>query len=488
MGRAPDHPLAREAAAAHGTAVPRGQDVDVEGDPRLGRFGRMFPDLAPCPLGDATIDAVATWMGDRANETGQNSRIPAGFTYLGQFIDHDITFDPTPLAARTRASGEINFRTPRFDLDSVYGAGPLVQPYLYDWKESEPRGARLLVGRRTVRDLPRNRQGRALIGDARNDENVIVAQLHLLFLRFHNAVVDHLASQGTPDDELFDRARRLVRRHYQWIVVREFLPKVVGTKIADDVLSPPSAGTPTVHRRFFTWKRRPYIPREFSGAAYRFGHSMVRPGYGVKRKPPDVANLEVLPRDIPIFPGLRGFRRLPASLEIDWERFFKMEPTPLPPVPRQVQSSMNIDTSIAAPLFTLPDGGPDLPRRNLLRSRKLELPSGQDVARAMDAPQLSDKELQLDAFNGNEPVQDALRRAAPLWYYILCEAESELGKKGKRLGPVGGGIVAEVLVGLLEGDPNSFLSREPSWRPEELGTDRDFTMAHLVRFVERARD
>jgi hypothetical protein len=475
VGRAPDHPLARDRAAGHGTAVPRGQEVDVEGDPALGRFGWMFPGRDPCPLSDETIDALAEWMRSDQNDSSP-SDIPAGFTYLGQFIDHDITFDPTPLAARTRADGQMNFRTPRFDLDSLYGAGPLVQPYLYDWTESEPPGAKLLVGT----DLPRNWEGRALIGDPRNDENVIVAQLHMLFLRFHNAVVERLARAGTPKDELFDEARRLVRRHYQWIVVREFLPKVVGGGMAEDVISIPRAGVPTVRRKFFTWKREPRIPREFSGAAFRFGHSMIRPGYGIKRVPAKTAGLQ----QIPIFPTLRGFRRLPAGLVIDWARFFELEPRPPLPLPQQVQFSMKIDTSIAEPLFTLPDGEPDLPRRNLRRGRKLKLPSGQDVAHAMGAPLLTDEELRLDVFEKSKSVQAALRRAAPLWYYILCEAASKHGDAGEHLGPVGGRIVAEVLVGLLEGDPNSFLRREPTWRPR-LGTDGDFKMADLVRFVER---
>jgi hypothetical protein len=480
VGRGGGHPVADERVAGHGTAVPRGQDVEPEADPTLGRFGRMFPRLAACVLDDRTIDALAGWMGDDGNRTSENIGIPAGFTYLGQFIDHDITFDPTPLAARTRANGRMNFRTPRFDLDSVYGAGPLVQPFLYDWKDSEPPGARLLVGRGRVPDLPRNRQGRALIGDARNDENVIVAQLHLLFIRFHNAVVDHLAGEGTPADELFDRARRLVRRHYQWIVVREFLPTVVGADMADEVITPVSAGTPTVRREFFTWKREPHIPREFSGAAFRFGHSMVRPEYGVKQIPPDAEGLH----QIPIFPELQGFRRIPERLVIDWERFFEL-PERAPPLPLQVQFSMQIDTSISPPLFKLPDGEPDLPRRNLVRGRKLELPSGQAVARRMHVPRLGDDELQLGAFEDDQTVQVALRRAAPLWFYILCEAGSKRGDAGAHLGPVGGRIVAEVLVGLLEGDPNSFLSREPTWRPRGLGIEGDFTMADLVRFAER---
>jgi hypothetical protein len=429
----------------------------------------MFPRLPACAVGADAIEELVGLLAARAGSSGNNTPIPAGFTYLGQFIDHDITFDPTKLGEERDPGGLVNFRTPRLDLDSLYGSGPVTQPFLYDWKESEPVGTRLLVGHdatRAIEDLPRNQQDRALIGDPRNDENLIVSQLHLLFIRFHNAVVDHLVRKGVSASELLEEARRIVRWHYQWIVVHEFLPKVVGKAMAKDVL--------TSGRRYFKWRRRPFIPVEFSGAAYRFGHSMVRSGYGIKRLvggPP--------PQGLTIFPDLAGFRRLSADRVIYWGRFFQLPDG-------QEQSSLKIDTSIAEPLFELPDGEPALPRRNLLRGRALELPSGQDVACTMHVPALAEEELRLDG------AAAELRRSTPLWYYILCEAEKRLGDEatatapaGRHLGPVGGRIVAEVLVGLLEGDPTSYLRQEPPWRPGELGTGSDFTMARLVEIAQR---
>lgn len=429
----------------------------------------MFPRLDACDVTAEAIESLVGWMSDETrNPASQdNTRIPAGFTYLGQFIDHDITFDPTPLPEQRRdPHALVNFRTPRYDLDSLYGSGPLVQPYLYDW-ESKPKGARLLVGANVVdsgsadplaaHDLPRNEQGRALIGDARNDENVILTQLHLLFIRFHNAVVDRVGD--------FDEAQQIVRWHYQWMVVHEFLEKIVGKPMADRVL---------VHRKYYRWKREPFIPVEFSGAAFRFGHSMVRPGYGVEKRPP---NSPLPQQAIPLSQFLAGFTRLPEHLVIDWERFFK-----LPGVAREPQSSQRIDTAIVSPLFELPEGRGALPRLNLLRGLRLGLPSGQDVANAMEEFLLPKEALLLD--DGLEPkVPESLLTATPLWFYILCEAASALGEKGRHLGPVGGRIVAEVLVGLLEGDPSSYLSMEPAWQPAEFGTDRDFTMADLVEFA-----
>jgi len=442
----------------------------------------MFPDRPACEADAEAIERLVELM-ERRQGTRQNLSVPAGFTYLGQFIDHDITLDPTPVVDKQRdPCALVNFRTPRLDLDSVYGLGPTVQPFLYDWRESEPPGTRLLVGHNAVDatdDLPRNQQGRALIGDARNDENVIVAQLHLLFIHFHNAVVDHLVRQGTPDGQLFETAQRIVRWHYQWIVVHDFLPRVVGPEMADRVLAPAGDGTaPTTGREFFRWRREPFIPVEFSGAAYRFGHSMVRSDYGLKRLPPTGAGQPA----IPLFPHLSGFTWLPKAHVIDWERFFKLDR-------RAPQASSTIDTAIATPLFHLPEGDPKLPRRNLLRGLKLGLPSGQEVASAMRQSALTEEELRLDG-TVERHVRRVLLRSTPLWYYILCEAETGGGERpgpaGRHLGAVGGRIVAEVLVGLLEGDPSSYLGEEPSWRPGELGTSGDFTMATLVSFAQRA--
>jgi hypothetical protein len=453
----------------------------------------MLPALDPCPVSDAAIEELVAWMGDPNRSRAGNPRIPAGFTYLGQFIDHDITFDPTTkVDADVDLEALVNFRTPRLDLDSVYGSGRAVQPYLYDW-DAEPAGVKLLIGRSQVEgegeiaDLPRNAQGRALIGDARNDETAIVAQLHLLFLRFHNAVVDRLHGEGTirRRDKLFDEAQRLVRWHYQWIVVHEFLPAVVGAVTAREVLPPPEDGAaPTVNRRLFEWKKDPFIPVEFSGAAYRFGHSMVRPEYDIKRIPVGAGETTAIVRPVPLFPRLAGFRRLRESAVIDWERFFALPGAQHPP-----QVSQKIDTAIVAPLFELPGEvrrHRELPRRNLQRGRALGVPSGQAIAGLLEESLLSDAELELQHM---PDTGEELMGAAPLWFYILCETSRAVDSQGRpepgrHLGPVGGRLVAEVLAGLLEGDPSSYLNSDPPWQPRELGTDGNFTMADLVRVAQ----
>jgi hypothetical protein len=471
----------REGVARHGIAAPRGQDVDRASGLPGRRFGWMFDIRRQAEIGTDAIAELVRWMAedDPAVRRADNTEVPAGFTYLGQFIDHDITFDPISKLDRPGdPTTLVNFRTPRFDLDSVYGSGPLDQPFLYDWKRSRPPGKKLLLAHNSPdaaiagvplasEDLPRNHEGRALIGDPRNDENVILTQLHLLFIRFHNAVVDHLVREDKVDeDELFEKAQRIVRWHYQWIVVHEFLPMVVGREMADRVLA---------RREHFTGWDEPFIPLEFSLAAYRFGHSMVRSDYVLQRR---------ARRATPLFPDLAGFRWLPARHVIDWELFFDL-PGAGGGAP---QSSQLINTTIAGPLWRLPESGGALPQRTLQRGLDEGLPSGQKVAKAMGEPVLAD-DLRLDD-KVSRSARDALVRETPLWFYILREAERATdgdgrALAGRHLGPVGGRIVAEVLVGLLEGDPTSYLSEKPTWQPEELDTGGKFEMADLVEIAQR---
>jgi len=418
-----------------------------------------------------------------------NRYVPAGYTYLGQFIDHDITFDPTSkLASPTPPTTLRNFRTPRFDLDSLYGSGPLDQPFLYDWDERSVggvkrlRGVKMLVGSNTengdtVADLPRNKQDRALVGDPRNDENIIVSQLQLLFIHFHNRVVDRvLDADGTlRRDTAFAAARELVLRHYQWVVVHDFLPKIVGKKMADAVLPPAGQGErPTVNLKFFDAKPKPFMPVEFSGAAYRFGHSMVRDNYVLNDRTAAVSVFDPGPGRNP--ETLIGRRPLPPELQIDWKRFFAMSPT-------QPNRSMRIDPFLSPTLRHVPPSGRPLALLNLDRGVTLMLPSGQAVAEKLEVPALSHEQLLAPVPKFAEDLRPALFEATPLWYYVLCEAGSAAGLNGLRLGPVGGRIVAEVLAGLLQADQSSYFNAEKPWAPVLPKQGDDFTMADLVRYA-----
>lgn len=460
----------------------------------------------------------------------ENPTIPAGFTYLGQFLDHDLTFDPTSvLQAFNDPDALHDFRTPRLDLDSIYGRGPNDQPYLYN-KESTHD---LLLGEERKppsvaaprQDLPRNAQDVALIGDPRNDENVIVSQLQSLFLRFHNKVLSRVPNTIGVTEQ-FAEAQRLTRWHYQWIIVHDFLPHIVGADMVREILH--ADGEPPVFN-VFKPKNDPFIPVEFSVAAYRYGHSMVRPSYSLSS---DVlSGTDPDKKRIPIFSdnpepkaNLNGFRRLPDQWGIDWAFFFDGVPqpptnhpendTPYNPTPAQPfvlpQPSYRIDTVLVDPLATLPVppvvAGPSgqttrsLAELNLQRGRALGLPSGQSVARQLGEPVMLDDVL----WDHAEPERKARRAKvleafpefqnnAPLWFYILRDAERtrrvgvvdpEENLGGHHLGRVGGRIVAEVILGLLWRDHHSYLFQDPLWTPTLGSTAGQFSPADLVAFTD----
>ena len=425
------------------------------------KYGRMFPGLpAPSASEDALIalgrsgavmdDASAPDGGSSAD----NQRIPAGWTFFGQFIAHDITADRSLLQHHANVDELRNFRTPRPDLESVYAAGPSGTPYLYNLNDPD----KFLLGLNDAgreNDLPRNSQGRALIGDPRDDVHSIIAQLHLAFLRFHNRVVDWVRDQGVPGTEVFSEAQRLVRWHYQWIVVHEFLPLTVGQSLVDDIL-----GNGPRHYR---WEDRPFIPIEFSDAAYRYGHSQIRAIYQL--------NAEAQGR---VFPECAGARPIPQERVIDWRYFFPLDDMQLP------QPTRLIDARLVHPLIDLPEsvvGQTEIPEhhslavRDLLRGYALDLPSGEAVAKAMGVPPLTEDERGLKELNWQGETS--------LWYYVLKESEARAS--GERLGDVGGRIVAEVLIGLIDADPRSYRSVDPAWRPTlpalQAGT---FSMADLL--------
>jgi len=436
--------------------------------PGQGRFGRMFPYL---DAADHDVEFLKD-LGLPGNELDESaasgsvadSETPSGFVFVGQFVDHDITLDPLSSLSRQVDPDAIrNFRTPRLDLDSVYGSGPEVSRFLY---ESPFRGGTrdrfLLADGRP--DLPRNREGTALVGDPRNDENLVLSQFQYAMLNFHNAVFE-----GFPEDteNHFERAQQAARWHYQWIVLEEYLPMVCDETVVDAVRD---------GRRYFTIGRedRAYMPLEFAGAAYRFGHSQARLRYRVNDDAegklfghgPDALSM--------------GFQPVPASKAVDWSHLFEMGDG------TDTQLARKIDPLLAPDLLDLPFVSSDeawqrsLASRNLVRGHNLGLPSGQAVARAMGVETLSNDDLGFDAIlHAHDQPTDT---EAPLWYYVLAEAR-ELAD-GEHLGPVGSRIVAEVLVGLIESDPRSFLTLQPNWTPTlptpVSGATDDFTTADLL--------
>ncbi|GAB2591112.1 heme peroxidase family protein [Streptomyces capparidis] len=464
--------------------VVRGLGYVPESKLSTGLFGRMFRELEAYIPDAERIRAIAERMAEPAHQDPAmgDGQIPAGYTYLGQFVDHDITFDPTPLLERSDDPDALtNFRTPRFDLDSLYGRGPADQPYLYH-RPQPGAPPQMLIGRvkdtENEFDLPRNEHGVALIGDPRNDENIFVCELQMTMLMFHNRVTEWL--QDNPrhirgHETVFDAAQRLVRWHYQWIVVHDFLRRVVEEATFRDVLRqepliPGGRPVEQVVLRFFSWDRQIFMPVEFAAAAYRFGHSMVRPRYRLNTVVPELPIFTPQSAHENPLSHFGGFRPLPAQWQIEWGRFFEVDGTG-----PELQRVRRIDRLLAPPLLEMPpeqaEGIRNLAMRNLTRGARLGLPSGQDVAEFMGLAPLGDQELDLP---GGGP--------APLWYYVLREAETRQG--GMQLGIVGSRIVMEVFCGMLLADPQSYLRRAPGWRPVLPGaTSGDFTMPDLIKFT-----
>lgn len=410
-----------------------------------------------------------------------NPHDTAGMTFLGQFIDHDLTFDATSrLGVAADPTRSPNNRTARFDLDSIYGGGPVAQSELYD--PAHPIMFRLESGGQ-FEDVPRRADHCAIVGDPRNDSNLIASELHAAFLKFHNNAVEAVTRRGTDPIDTFTAARELLTWHYQWLVVNRVLPNFVGRPMVDDVLR---------HGPRFFSRRGPFIPVEFSGAAYRFGHSMIRPSYranlaGDESKPffglifdsrvvvPDGQNPTTDPGDLR--GGFRSSRRF-----IGWQTFFDFGGA----YTAQVKPNKVIDTVLSTPLFALPvsaiahiPGAPGptaLPQRTLLRHLTWSLPSGQAVARRMGADVLHRHDLADFGAHGHR-----LDRSTPLWLYVLREAE--LVNAGQFLGPVGGRIVAEVMLGLLQADPSSYLNQQPRWHPHLGATGGDYQIADFLRFA-----
>ena len=270
----------------------------------------------------------------------------AGTTFFGQFLDHDMTFDASSRLARAAVpEATSNFRTPALDLDSVYGAGPVAQQELYD--PIDHIKLKIESGG-LFEDLPRREDGTAIVGDPRNDENLIISGLHCAFILFHNNAVDHVRAQGGSSDpmEVFAEARRLTTWHYQWMIVHEFLPQTVGQTLVDDVLR--RGG------RFYRPARgEAYIPVDFQTGAYRMGHSMVRPSYRANLAgdggQPFFAMVFDPSQEGKADPDdLRGGSRAPRRF-IGWQTFFDFGDG-------QVKPNKKIDTKISTPLFDLPLG------------------------------------------------------------------------------------------------------------------------------------
>lgn len=460
------------------------RSVSVIDQPVFGRLLPPNPVTAPArPEAHARIAELA------ASARGTAAVLPgpaaAGLTFFGQFVDHDVTLDVSSEFGKVIAPELVrNIRTPALDLDCVYGFGPEGSPLLYSGKHE---GYLYMGNRFNPNDLPRNHEGRAVIGDPRNDENAIISQLQGLFIKFANLAhweVEHNAAAYMGQFEgvtgnAYAVARQLVRWHYQWLIMHEMLPAFVDAAVLEEVMS---------------WMRRndlpkpfrhdsPAIPVEFAVAGYRFGHATVQGQYTLKNG----TTIELFGNPQTSMPGLPAFGFKDPAFDLDLATMFD-HPDPTAPGAMAAQRARPVGLDLTPEIFDLPfvmsgaivvDGitfTPEqlkmLPARNLFRDRfTFQLASGQQMANAMGRTPL----------DRNAATKAARIDKIPLWYYVLQEGEEQANGK---LGEVGGTLVATVLLRLLKEDPMSVWHR-PWWKPvfgkDEAGR---FSFRHMAAWVD----
>jgi hypothetical protein len=474
------------------------------------RFSRMGPKGIHRQLGDPIRKKLGNSM---AAGGGGESQIPSGFTYLGQFIDHDLTFDKTNVTLGTHVPPAelLQARSPSLDLDSLYGAGPQ-DPESARFYEAD--GLHLKMGKTVAAegipakqgfDLPRGAgssaaaKRKAIIPEPRNDENLAVAQTHLAMIRFHNRVVDGL-SAATPPAQRFAQARELVTKHYQWMIRTDYLPRICAPGVVNNVFN---SG-----RKAFEVGAAPTdvptMPIEFSVAAFRLGHSMIRRAYNWNKIfDGGAGTLDFLFTFSATSGDLGGEPRLPSTWIADFRRLYDFGEANRPnlAVPAaKFNRAMRIDTELVNPLKNLRPasfGGPQMPQndprrnlafRNLTRAKMVRLATGQQMAtflkqRGVTLTKLTRAQIRhgnngADLLGLTQTQRAMLFDNTPLWFYILREAELNGGK----LKGVGARIVAETFHRAMEGSQASIV-RDPSWRPTLGPSNTTFRMVDLLLFA-----
>jgi hypothetical protein len=427
------------------------------------RYCRLFaPSRLPADVDRYCEDLTALGSimiddGSRVSDERPEILVDCGYTYFGQFLAHDLTKDASSVdAAWRKEPHELeNLQTPKLDLAALYGDGPEISPELY-----EDDGARLKIGSTNHGgkrfDICVGAQGERILADDRGAENLILRQMTAVFARLHNFAVEQFRDTISHPAKLFARARLQTQWQFQWLVVKDYLPTLLNLEVYQKVFV---EGGATIRWNNFS------IPIEFSAAAMRFGHAMVRPNYLFS-----FGNDMLLPN---VFGRTPDRGALADELEINWGFFFQGAG------PAGSVTTRPIDTRLSQPLHTLPGNligvhevacphlriaknPAQLAVRTLLRGAGLRLATGQTVARVFGEQVLTERELSQNADGQDSEQGQILREASllqgtPLWYYVL--KESELLENGNRVGPVGSRVIAETIHAALLYDPCSYLNQ-----------------------------
>jgi len=431
-----------------------------------------------------------------------DSEIPAGYTYLGQFVLHDITY----MKQIKGVAEPVSLNSPTLDLDSVLPEETNASGKVGDLELI--LGCTTGGGQPLPEDLPREREGascgRPLIADDRNDDFLPLAQCHLLLIKFYNAIARWLGAGCKPPLPAYGTAfrnavRELWVEHFQAVVLHDYLVRLVDEETYDSVMTEGcklvASGSEAASEYL--------IPLEVAGAVGRFGHSMIRDGYEPWNSKQAYRMIDVRHfMDLSYANSGHGLKAhaggLPRSWVTDWTALFDLGRGSGP-----IRAAA-IDTRLAGQLSCLPEciraqeicsGHPPNARFNLaeatlLRGRELGLSPARhaiEQANAKDVQpvikRLTDDQL---VEGENEAVKEVFRqaelsRSTPLWYYVLKEAEV-LGGGGNKLGPLGGRILMETLYAAIERSTPSILSK-PDWRPSLPAARKDrFTIPDLILF------
>lgn len=436
--------------------------------PRLPRqaslYGRAVNETTIDELPDpAALAALGEAMMECTGGPTIGGDMPAAYTYLGQFIAHDVT----KMATVDEADGKLNWRSSALDLDSLFGPVDRRLRPVPDTRFEAGLGlGRTSGGDAGFDDLPRTDRGEAAVPDPRNDNNLAVAQFHVSMIKFHQAVAARFAGESP------GAQRRITLQHFQAVVLFDYLRRIVDQAVYRDVFL---NGRAVVHAGVDLTKNAFLIPVEFAAACFRMGHSMVRSHYMMWGKDTGGALGQLLA--FTFRGGSLEQGRLPADWVAHW-------PYLLDEGPDTSMRAALIDTRLAQRFFRLPDwmfprrrdaeipGTANLTARTLATGRRLLIPRAQSVAEQVrqhlgGRPPLDT----LEDWRLDHGATDMVRRClnagdygerlvqkTPLWFYTLREAEHF--HQGKRLGPLASRIVMETLHAAIQAAPGGIIDAD----------------------------
>jgi hypothetical protein len=465
------------------------------------------------PLSLDAVDTLAASMVSTEEPAG--GKVPAGYTYLSQFIFHDLTW------LSEEGGGTKNKASSALDMDSLLGNRFTLPDPPCPGSNDALRVGMTHNGEGSLPPLPwdvprkprcvaasdedRRPKGFPLVPDLRNEGFLQLAQTHVVFLKFYNAVARHNGYGGSKFNEA--AARREFVQHVQSVVLFDLLETLAEPLVYEDVVI--RNARRVIHPDAVTKKSPFLIPIEFAAAAARYGHSMVRQRYAWNSDHDDN-----LPADLVTlittswqngYPGSPQLGKLARDWVIDWERFFDFSPligagarTPVPanPISPRITETMG---NLPAHIRPLPSGGKSPPvgstfsvsRATLRRQVQFQMVSAQKIIYAIEHMKDAipiERSLTPDELAGPPgPTADAFRKfpelaeKTPIWFYVLREAEVLGG--GERLGPLGSRLIAETLHAAVEAAGQDSLVANPGWKPSLPCHGSRFMMTDLIAFA-----